>query len=107
MPALGFLAGHVERAIEGSAGDRDAELPIEHEERFADSVHDGLFQGATLGGAGHRIFLHNRPMYATVRPLGGYKERLTRVLHQLELPVVDANAALHGGHEFARAHRLH
>lgn len=31
----------------------------------------------------------------------------SRVLHRFELPALDANTALHGGHEFARAHRLH
>jgi hypothetical protein len=32
-------------------------LLIEHDQGFADRIHDGLFEGATLRGAGHRISL--------------------------------------------------
>jgi hypothetical protein len=51
-----LLRGRLESAIEGSACDENAQFLIEHDEGFADGIHDGFFEGPTLRGAGHGIF---------------------------------------------------
>ena len=39
---------HFERSIEGAARNDDSQILVEHEERFADRVHDGLGQQERL-----------------------------------------------------------
>jgi hypothetical protein len=63
--AHGFLSGHPESAIKCSAGNDNAQRAVEHEERFADGVHDRLFQAAALVGADHKIGLRSNVCKST------------------------------------------
>ena len=54
--ALSFFRSHIKFPVKGPACDHNAQRIVEHDEGFADRIHDGFFEGTMLLGAGHWIF---------------------------------------------------